>query len=236
MFINVYLFIVIIGAIISLSKSTKTCDFKTEEIDFTIDFKGIVKKRPTTFGSLFEYLFTNDLYCTGEWTMISNNSNDTYRLKYYGDIRNGLPHGNGLNTMISHNYYIDSNIQTKYSYIGNWKNGYKEGFGSQTIIFIDDNNNNNNNNFLITRQEGIFLKNDIIEGIEYSYLIEKNTCSEYKGTFLYNRPHGYGSIYHNNGTVFEGEFNNGILIKITKTTHDNPYNCLEKEIQRNLAF
>jgi len=233
MFVNTYLFVLIISVIITLISSSKSCDFTTKGNDFTIEFKGIFKKNPTTFGSLFNYIFGNkkDIYCTGEWKMKSKNDNDIYKLTYYGDIKDGIPHGNGLNTMISHNYY-DNNIQTNYFYKGNWQNGYKEGLGIQTMLIIEIEKNNQT---LITTQEGTFLKNDIIEGIEYSYLIEKNTCSEYKGTFLYNRPHGYGSIYHNNGTVFEGVFEHGKLIKNTKTTHDNSFNCLEKEIQRKLV-
>lgn len=234
MFVNTYLFILIISLIITLTKSSKSCDFTTKGNDFTIEFKGIIKKNPTTFGSLFNYIFGNkkDIYCTGEWKMKSKNDNHTYKLTYYGDIKDGIPHGVGLNTIINNNYYFDNNIQTKYFYKGNWLNGYKEGFGIQTMINIEIEKNNQT---MITTQEGIFANNDIIQGVEFSYFVEKNICYEYNGKFLYNRPHGYGSKYYNNGTVFEGEFEHGNIIKITNTILDIPFNCLEKAIQSNLA-
>ena len=193
---------------------SKPCDFKKSIDDGTIEFKGIeiASKNPSSYlGNMFRYLFNKqpETYCLGEWKMISKHDGDDYKLVYHGEIKNGMPHGIGENTMISHYYPVDD-FTANYYYIGDWANGYKQGHGLQQVTFLDK----NKNPYIITIQSGNFMNNDVIEGTEFSYTIDKNVCSEYHGNFLHNRPHGYGSIHYNNGTIFQGEFENGKIVKI----------------------
>jgi len=237
MLITIYLLIIIlsmmkIGSTLSIpATKSNVCDFKTSGTDFNIEFKGLVKdyKSPTTFGNIFNYIFKNDnddSYCVGEWTMKSTNDGDNYKLVYYGDIKNGMPHGVGDNTMITHTYNVENDIQANYFYTGSWKNGYKEGNGRQQVTFIEKNDVKDKAK-VITIQEGNFINNDIVEGKEFSYVIENNVCSKYNGKFYENRPHGYGIIHHNNGTIFEGEFNHGKITKIAKEIESYIFNCKE---------
>lgn len=236
MLINIYLFI-LLGIIATLnvkaaieipskskSKNTNVCEFRTSGTDFNIEFKG--KHSPsTTFGSLFDYFFNtnnNDSYCVGEWIMNSTKEGENdYKLIYYGNIKNGIPHGVGENTMITHTYNVENDIQAKYFYSGSWKNGYKEGKGLQRMTFLDK--KDNNKQISLTIQEGNFINNDIVSGNEFSYVIDSNDCSNYNGKFLDNRPHGYGKIHHNNGTIFEGEFYRGKIIKIDRVVNNQLY-------------
>uniref|UniRef100_A0A6C0EFY2 MORN repeat protein n=1 Tax=viral metagenome TaxID=1070528 RepID=A0A6C0EFY2_9ZZZZ len=231
--INIIYIIVIFNIIITIIKSSDTCNFKKSGKDFTIDFKGDVKNNfKFSLNGIYNYIYYyGDIYCVGEWKMVSKNDDNNYSMVYYGDIKNGMPHGVNEHTMITHNYKIDNNIETKYSYTGSWNNGNKEGHGLQKITFIDK--NSNINPIIITIQKGLFNKNDIIEGVEFSYLIDVNVCYVYVGKFYNNRPNGTGIIHYNNGTIFEGEFMKGNLVNIVKTTTNeiDQFNCLEKLIQ-----
>ena len=229
--INIIYIIVIFNIIITIIKSTDTCNFKKSGKYFTIEFKGLIKNNfKFSLTGIYNYIY-GDTYCVGEWKMQSIMGSDNYSMVYYGDIKNGMPHGVNEHTMITHNYKLDNNIETKYIYTGSWNNGNKEGNGRQQITFIDK--NININPIIITIQKGLFNKNDIIEGTEFSYLIDVNSCFDYVGNFYNNRPHGNGVIHYNNGTIFEGEFMKGNLVNIVKTISDETYkfNCLEKLIQ-----
>jgi hypothetical protein len=74
--------------------------------------------------------------------------------------------------MITHTFNVENNIQNNYFYTGRWKNGYKEGNGRQQLTFIEKNDVKDKPK-VITIQEGNFIKNDIVEGNEFSYVIEK---------------------------------------------------------------
>jgi hypothetical protein len=229
--INIIYIIVIFNVIITIIKSTDTCNFKTSGKDFTIEFKGYVKNNfKILLNGIFNYIYYyGDTYCVGQWTMISKNDGDVYKLFYYGDIKNGMPHSISENTMITYSYNLDNDVHINYYYNGIWKDGYKEGFGRQQITFMDKNNNNVK---MILIQKGIFSKNDIIEGYEFSYSVN-NSCSEYNGKFHENRPHGYGIIHFNNGSIFEGEFDHGKIFNIDKNITDKKqqFTCLEKLTQ-----
>jgi hypothetical protein len=228
-----YFVLLIISIIIILVKSKNNCDFQKCGTGFNIEFKGLVKdKSSTTFGDLYNYFFSKeDVYCVGEWIMKSTNNDSDYKFVYYGDIINGIPHGVSDNTMITHTFNVENNIQNKYFYTGRWKNGYKEGNGRQQLTFIEKNGVKDIPK-VITIQEGNFIKNDIVEGKEFSYVIENNVCYKYNGKFDENRPNGYGVIHHNNGTIFEGEFINGEIVKIDKNVNNkvNEFNCSEELI------
>ena len=45
--------------------------------------------------------------------MKSSNDNDNYKLEYNGAIKNGMPHGVGQNTMITHSYGINNDTQAQ---------------------------------------------------------------------------------------------------------------------------
>jgi len=229
-----YFVLLIISVLIILVKSENNCDFQKCGNGFNIEFKGFVKdnKSSTTFGDIYNYFFSKkDVYCVGEWIMKSTNDGNDYKFLYYGDIKNGIPHGVSDNTMITHTYNVENNIQNNYFYTGSWKNGYKEGNGRQQLTFIEKNDVKDKPK-VITIQEGNFIKNDIVEGNEFSYVIENNVCYKYNGKFDENRPNGYGVIHHNNGTIFEGEFINGEIVKIDKNVDNkiNEFNCSEELI------
>lgn len=231
---SLYLVLLVISVIAILVKSKNNCDFQTFGTDFNIEFKGLVKDtKSSTFGDIYQSYFSNvgDIYCSGEWTMKSTNDGDNYKLVYNGDIKNGMPHGVGDNTMITHTFNVESNIKANYFYIGSWKNGYREGNGRQKFKFIEKNDIKDKPK-VVTIQEGNFINNDIDEGNEFSYVIENNVCYKYNGKFNGNRPNGYGTIHHNNGTIFEGEFINGKIVKIDKIVNNkiNEFNCSQELI------
>jgi hypothetical protein len=229
---SLYLVLLVISVIAILVKSKNNCDFQRCGTNFNIEFNGLVKDKSTTFGDIYNYFFSNvDVYCVGEWIMKSTNDGYNYKFVYHGDIKNGVPHGVSDNTIITHTYNVESNIQTNYFYIGSWKNGYKEGNGRQELKFIEK-NDVKDKPIGVTIQEGNFINNDIDEGNEFSYVIENNVCYKYNGKFNENRPNGYGTIHHNNGTIFEGEFINGEIVKIDNIVDNklNEFNCSEELI------
>jgi len=203
--------------------SGSKCNFSTSEKDSSIDFKGNI-----LYNGIFNYLFSKDIYCIGNWTMKSSKGNSKYKLEYYGPIKNGIPYGIGQNIMITHVYSIDNDTQGQYFYTGNWINGYKEGNG---LLYLTIMNQNTINNILI--QKGNFEKNNIIDGFEFTYSLNNNVCSVYNGKFKDNRPNGYGIINYNNGTSIEGEFVNGNIININNIVESkiNEFNCFEMLIQ-----
>jgi hypothetical protein len=202
--------------------SGSKCNFSISGKDSSIEFKGKV-----LYNGIFNYLFSKDIYCIGNWIMKSSNDNDNYKLEYNGAIKNGMPHGVGQNTMITHSYGINNDTQAQYLYTGGWVNGYKEGNGLLNLTFINQNTTNN----LI--QKGKFEKNNIIVGFEFIYSLNNNVCSVYNGKFKDNRPNGYGIINYNNGTSIEGEFVNGNIININNIFESkiNEFDCLETLIQ-----
>jgi hypothetical protein len=222
-----YFILFILNIITILVKSNKICDFARSGKDYNIEFKGKIKNNfKFSFNGVYDYIFNyNDKYCVGNWILNSSKGDSDYKLVYYGDIKNGKPHGVGQNTMITHNYIINNDTQTQLLYTGSWANGYKEGNGLLYLTFINEKNKTN----FTTIQKGKFEKNDIVDGIEFSYTIDNNICSIYTGKFLDNRPNGYSIIHYNNGTILEGEFVNGKIIKIDKIIDSkiNVFNCSE---------
>ena len=197
--------------------NAKSCDFKKSGDDYNVEFKGdiVYKKSPYFLVNLYQSFFhgRDDIHCVGEWKMNSKNGASEYSIVYYGKIKNGKPHGPAENAMITHIYNVEDYVSADYYYIGNWENGYKSGNGLQQVILLDK----NKNPIILSIQNGIFANNDIMAGSDFTYAIDNNVCSEYHGSFRNNRPHGDGIIHYNNGTIFEGEFVDGKIVKIDKS-------------------
>tara|TARA_B110000208_G_C11782200_1_gene434290 strand:- start:449 stop:1939 length:1491 start_codon:yes stop_codon:yes gene_type:complete len=80
-------------------------------------------------------------------------------INYEGDFLNSIPNGNGKETYINNSYYI-----------GNFKNGNKEGYGKYYI----------NNNLVF---DGLWVNNDILVSDEYNTLYVNNFNTIFKKNY-----------------------------------------------------
>jgi hypothetical protein len=91
-----YFILFILSIITILVKSSKNCDFAISENDYNIKFTGKIKNNSISFNGVYNYIFNyNDKYCVGNWILNSSKGDSDYKLVYYGDIKNGKPHGVG---------------------------------------------------------------------------------------------------------------------------------------------
>jgi len=125
---------------------------------------------------------------------------------YEGYIHDKLPHGSGkmIYNLPGHPCEI---------YIGNWKNGKKDGEGTY--------------NTKIGSYTGQW-KNDKYDGT--GVLISK--YGDYRGEFVNGKRHGKGKIIQQNGDVYEGEFKNNRYNGFGKITYSNGDAC-EGEFKNN---
>jgi len=110
------------------------------------------------------------------------------KLKYAGQVSNGLQHGKGKV------YYESGALKNQ----GEWVNGLAEG---KMRIYTEDGN---------LYYEGE-VKNDNLNGIGKLY---QNSMLYYVGRFQDNKFHGTGEIYDtsNGALIYEGNFENNTLI------------------------
>ena len=107
--------------------------------------------------------------------------NNSERIKYIGQVLNGVPEGKGV-------MYWDNGDR----YNGEWKNDKKEGKG----IYYNNNGD---------RYEGDF-KNGLFEGKGIEYF---NDGDRYEGDWKNDKVHGNGIYYYSNGDREMGDYVNG---------------------------
>ena len=110
-----------------------------------------------------------------------NKNDEIKRVKYIGQVLNGVPEGKG--TM----YWNEGS-----RYEGDWKNNKKEGKG---ILYWSSGN----------RYEGEF-KNGAYDGKGIMYYTDGD---RYEGEWKKDNKEGKGIYYFNNGDRYEGDFKNG---------------------------
>ena len=122
----------------------------------------------------------------------------------YTSFCKGCTKTNGSNTEDPRGYFIKK--KTKYKYQGyiDVRNNSKEGFGK--VIWKDQ-------SILLS-----YFTNNSADGI--SYFNDKPSESEFSGTYINNRPNGYG-LYKSQGAILEGEWMNSSMSNIGREYSDN---------------
>ena len=128
---------------------------------------------------------------------------------YLGDMKNGLPDGNGtLNTILD---------GMGYTYIGEFKRGKKNGKGN---LSSKDNNYNYDGGWRDDKKNGVgtlFYNGDKYTGdfVDDKYCGNGTLCGKngeiYECEFYDNKPHGIGRVTLVNGDICTGTFDKGEL-------------------------
>ena len=112
--------------------------------------------------------------------------------KYEGQLNeNSLPHGFGKLT------------EGNGTYIGEWVEGKKEGYGK--LIYAPVNDSSSGGVFR-KEYEGTFQA-ELSHGYGKCFYTDE---SEYVGEWNSNQRHGYGKFYFSNGPHYEGQWNRGL--------------------------
>ena len=106
-----------------------------------------------------------------------------------------------MNRNLCVNFLLIKQKYQGYIYV---RNNSKEGFGK-----------------VIQRNQSILLSyftNNVADGI--SHFNDKPSESEFSGTYLNNKPNGYG-LFKSQGTILEGEWMNSSMSNIGRECSDN---------------
>ncbi|CAK4667035.1 unnamed protein product [Aphanomyces euteiches] len=106
---------------------------------------------------------------------------------YVGEFVNGKRHGQGTLTTASGNVYT-----------GEWKQNYQDGHGS----FFSNQSKET--------KEGLWKRNEMVEGKQQEWIIIYANKDKYVGTCQSGRPWGQGICRYANGSVYTGQWIDGL--------------------------
>lgn len=168
-------------------------------------------------------------------------------VKYYGKIKNSLPHGYGKAILSDKSEYEGKwkngfahgkgkLISGTLFYKGSFENGIFNGYGSYTDFELDENNEWTN----CCVYEGNFIDSEftgegaLIESFlsKYKDNFKENNeyCSYYYGNFYKDLKDGYGEYKFQDGTIYKGYWKNDKMHGKGKLIKDN-YLIYEGEFQ-----
>lgn len=106
------------------------------------------------------------------------------KAKYYGELRNGIPNGQGA---LTHNI----SAEAPYYYKGGFKNGKEDGYGESTWGYES-------------------YKGGFKSGEKHGYGVLNWSGVIHKGGFKNGMPDGYGVSTYNDGAIYKGGYKNGM--------------------------
>ena len=192
-----------------LDNESKLSKIKDVLGDYNCNF--ILKWITSTKNFLFwNYEHSKDLWKLSTHLALCSNVTKLYENGdiYKGELSFGLPNNHGKMEF--------TNKEVDYTYVGEFMNGLKHGKGN---LSSKDNKFN---------YEGDFV-NDKFEG--FGTWIDHG--EKYTGNFKEGKFHGNGNLYKKNGDIYDGEFEQGVLIK-GKINFNNGDSCEGDFIDGNL--
>ena len=192
-----------------LDNETKLSKIKDVLGDYNCNF--ILKWITSTKNFLFwNYEHSKDLWKLSTHLAFCSNVTKLYENGdiYKGELSFGLPNNQGKMEF--------TNKEIDYTYVGDFMNGLKHGKGN---LSSKDNKFNYDGDFV----------NDKFEG--FGTWIDHG--EKYTGNFKEGKFHGSGNLYKKNGDIYDGEFEQGVLIK-GKINFNNGDSCEGEYIEGNL--
>ena len=192
-----------------LDNETKLSKIKDVLGDYNCNF--ILKWITSTKNFLFwNYEHSKDLWKLSTHLAFCSNVTKLYENGdiYKGELSFGLPNNQGKMEF--------TNKEIDYTYVGDFMNGLKHGKGN---LSSKDNKFNYDGDFV----------NDKFEG--FGTWIDHG--EKYTGNFKEGKFHGSGNLYKKNGDIYDGEFEQGVLIK-GKINFNNGDSCEGEYIDGNL--
>ena len=152
-----------------------------------------------------EGLFEEGEFIKGQFKKIEQKNEESIITYYYeGEIKEHKLYGKGK---LIENLYIEKegiyNIKQRTNYIGEFKNGKKNGKGKETFNHVKENNRN-------YEYEGNF-QDGLKEGYGIINFEKNNFVTKYEGFFKNDKPFKlYGIVNFKSGDIYEGFFDNNI--------------------------